>query len=135
MSDRSFIVDGLTATAVLHFLPKLIVGVVTGIPRFFVTFITMAFIGYFVLLFSGPPISGPIAPADVRVSAMGTLDNLSVTVWNPTNHFIKRIDMDCGNESVMLTNIEAGKSDAYSVFSGNIMRGPITCEIVELKSK
>ena len=138
MGDRSFgdfVGDGLTATAVLYFLPRLIKSVISFSGKFLVWFIIIGFVGYFVQVFSGPPISGPISTTDVQISAVGTLDHLSVAVRNPTDHFIKRIDMDCGNQNVMINNIAAGETANYETFAGNIMRGYITCEVVELKSK
>ena len=138
MSDRSFgefLGGGLFWTVVIQNFGQIVKGTFSFSGKFLVWFIVFGFVGYFVQLFSGPPISGPISPSDIRVSAYGTLDHLTVTVWNPTDHLIRRIDMDCGNQNVMLNNIGAGESANYDTFAGNIMRGPITCDIVELKSK
>lgn len=138
MSDRSFgefIGGGVFWTAVISNLPQIAKGIFSFAGKFLVWFIILGFVGYFVQVFSGGPVVGPVAPTDVRVSARGTLDNLDVTAWNPTTYKITMLELNCGGENVMIRDIEAGDSANYNTFAGNIMRGPIECEVLKIKSK
>lgn len=135
MGDRSLedTVGGtLFWTAVIHYFPSVVRALFGGIGGFLKWFILAAFGGWVIQVVANPdaPHKGPVSYADLEVFAVGTLDNLEVTVWNHnTEYEIKLLSMNCGGQSVMLRHVLPSSSMGYSTFAGNIQRGSITCEI------
>lgn len=129
--------SGLFWAYVLTNLPRLMAMLARGLTNFTVWFIIAAFVGMFINGFSGydDPLRGPVTHDQVEVYAVGTLDNLDVTVRNLNpDHKIKRLDMDCGNTNVLIKNIEPGETKNYSSYTPNIMRGQIQCVFLRLHS-
>lgn len=129
--------SGLFWTGVLYMLPRLIKMVVSGLGHFLVWFILAAFVGMFINGFSGfnDPLKGPVTYDQVEVYAVGTLDNLDVSVRNLNpDHEIKRVDMDCGNANVLINHIAPGETKHYSSYTPNIARGQIECVFLRVHS-
>lgn len=132
-SKSDVIAGAASGAALIVAIPKLIM----SLPRVLPWIMFMIVVGGIIQIFSGElePVRGPATPSDISYSATGTLDYLSVRVWNHSSHTVTLAEMMCDGKSVWINDIPPGGYRDYDSYSINISKGPVACEIVGLRSK
>ena len=139
MSDRSagdIIGGGVLGTLFLVYLPKIMMAIARGLPKFFGWFFALVFLGLILNIFTGhlEDFKGPVTTDQIEANGYATLDRLSVAVTNNSDHEVNLVEMTCNGHTVYLRRLAPGETRGYARFAGNIPQGGVTCQVDRLKS-